>query len=134
MNAPGGKIQGCAEGKVKEALNNHMKGRRNAKTIEYWPFTLKSFVAWFLNQILVFTLGTLRQHSITWIGRARTGKSLGSKTIMFAQSKYEIDLAERDDLVPSIITAKNLELISKQSRLQSINQAAMTMPTSSRHS
>ena len=56
----------------------------------------------------------MRQHSITWIGRTRTGKSLGSKTVLFAQSKFEIDLVERADLVPSILTAKHLDFFKAE--------------------
>lgn len=44
----------------------------------------------------------MRQHGITWKGKARAGKSLGSKTILFAQSRFEVDAAERTDLVPSM--------------------------------
>ena len=84
VHCPGGPLEGWQEGKVKEALHNYYRGRQNAKTIQYWPLTLKSFVAWFLDEILVKMLPTMRQHAITWIGRTRVGKSLGSKTILFA--------------------------------------------------
>ena len=114
VNLAGGKIEGWTEGKVKEALHNYMKGRQYAKTLDYWPFTFKSFVPWFFNNILVKMLPTMRQHAITWIGRTRTGKSLGSKTVWFMQSKYEIDLANRDDLVPSIVTAKHLDFFKAE--------------------
>ena len=83
INTPGSKIEGWCEGKVKEALHNHMRGRQNAKTIEHWPFTLKSFTPWFLDNVLSKMLPSMRQHAITWIGRTRTGKSLGSKTVLF---------------------------------------------------
>ena len=49
-----------------------------------------------------------------WIGRTRTGKSLSSKTVLFAQSKFEIDQAERGDLVPSIVTAKHLDILKAE--------------------
>ena len=114
INMPGSKIEGWPEGKVKEALHNHMRGRQNAKSLEYWPFTLKSFTPWFFDIILTKMLPTMRQHSITWIGRTRTGKSLGSKTILFMQSKYEIDVADRKDLVPSIVTAKHLDFFKAE--------------------
>ena len=67
VHMPGGKIEGWNEGKVKEALNNYYRGRQNAKTLEYWPFTLKSSCAWFLDGVLVKMLPTMRQHAITWI-------------------------------------------------------------------
>ena len=76
------------EGKVKEALHNYYRSRQNAKTIEYSPFTLKK---------LVKMLPNMRQHRITWIGRRRVGKSLGSKTIFFMQSRFEIAQAARTD-------------------------------------
>ncbi|CAE7776876.1 unnamed protein product [Symbiodinium sp. CCMP2592] len=114
INTPGSKIEGWSEGKVKEALHNHMRGRQNAKTIEHWPFTLKSFTPWFLDNVLSKMLPSMRQHAITWIGRTRAGKSLGSKTVLFTQSKYEIDLADRTDLVPSILTAKHLDFFKAE--------------------
>ena len=114
IHLAGGKIEGWPEGKVKEALHNYMKGRQNAKTLEYWPFTFKSFVPWFFDKVLVKMLPTMRQHAITWIGRTRTGKSLGSKTVLFMQSKYEIEAAERTDLIPSIVTAKHLDFFKSE--------------------
>ena len=56
----------------------------------------------------------MRQHGITWIGKTRAGKSLGSKTILFAQPRFEIDAAERTDLVPSIVTAKHLDFFKAE--------------------
>ena len=114
VHAPGGKLEGWPEGKVREALNNYYRGRQNAKTLEFWPLTLKSFVAWFLDDVLVKMLPTMRQHSITWIGRTRVGKSLGSKTVLFAQSRFEIEAANRTDLVPSIVTAKHLDFFKAE--------------------
>ena len=35
VHMPGGKPEGWNEGKVREALNNHYRGRQNAKTLEY---------------------------------------------------------------------------------------------------
>ena len=84
-------------------------------TLEYWPLTLKSFVAWFLDDVLAKMLPNMRQHFITWIGHTRVGKSLGSKTILFAQSKYEIEEANHIDLVPSsIVTAKHLDFFKAE--------------------
>eukprot|EP00438_Fugacium_kawagutii_P036447 Skav213608 [mRNA] locus=scaffold1971:113239:115468:+ [translate_table: standard] len=110
----GGKLEGWPEAKVLEALNNYYRGRQNAKTLEFWPLTLKGFVAWFLDDVLVKMLPTMRQHSITWIGRTRVGKSLGSKTVLFGQSKYEIEAANRRDLAPSIVTAKYLDFFKAE--------------------
>ena len=114
VHQPGGPLEGWNEGKVTTALLNYYKGRQNAKTIEYWPFTLKSFVPWFLDDILVHMLPSMRQHSITWIGRTRVGKSLGSKTVLFAQSRFEIEQAGRTDLVPGIVTAKHLDFFKAE--------------------
>jgi len=60
VHAPGGPLEGWPEGKVKEALHNYYRGRQNAKTIEYWPFTLKSFEPWFLDDVVVKMLPTMR--------------------------------------------------------------------------
>ena len=114
VHLPGGPLEGWQEGKVKEALHNYYRGRQSAKTIEYWPLTLKSFEAWFLDDVLVKMLPTMRQHSITWIGRTRVSKSLGSKTVLFAQSKFDITQADRQDLVPSIVTAKHLDFFKAE--------------------
>ena len=114
IHTPGGKLENWPEGKVKEALHNYMKGRQNAKTLEFWPFTFKSFVPWFLDKVLLKMLPTMRQNAITWLGRTRTGKSVSSKTILFMQSKFEIDSAARSDLVPSIVTAKHLDFFKAE--------------------
>ena len=55
----------------------------------------------------------MRQHSIR-IGHTSVGKSLGSKTILFAQSKFEIAQADRQDMVPSIVTAKHLDFLKAE--------------------
>ena len=109
IHTPGGPLEGWPEGKVKEALNNYYRGRQNAKTLEYWPFTLRSFVPWFLHDVIVKMIPTMRQHAVTWIGKTRVGKSVGSKTMLFAQSRFEIDEAGRSDLVPLIVTATHLD-------------------------
>ena len=79
VHCPGGPLEGWQEGKVKEALHNYYRGRQNAKAIQYWPLTLKSFVAWFLDEILVKVLPTMRQHAITWIGRTVSENLWGPK-------------------------------------------------------
>lgn len=48
------------------------------------PFTLKSFVAWFLDDVLVKMLPTMRKHGITWVGCANR---LGQKPIAQAARK-----------------------------------------------
>ena len=63
VNTPGEPLEGWNEGKVKEAPN--------PKTLEYWPLTLRSFVSRFLDDVLVHMLPTMRQHSITWIGKSQ---------------------------------------------------------------
>ncbi|CAE7432933.1 unnamed protein product [Symbiodinium sp. CCMP2456] len=50
IHTPGGKLENWAASKVKEALANYMKGRQNAKTLEFWPLTLKTFIPWILNR------------------------------------------------------------------------------------
>ena len=109
VHMPGGTIEGWSEGKVKEAPHNYLKGRQRAKFLEYWPFTLKSFIGWYLDTVLFKMLPTMRQRTITWIGRTRSGKSLGSKSVLFCQSKFEINAAERDDFVPFIVIAKHMD-------------------------
>ena len=42
------------------------------------------------------------------------GKSFGSKTVLFAQSQFEIEQAARTDLVPSIVTAKHLDFFKAE--------------------
>ena len=105
----GSPVFGWHEAKIREALHNHAKGRANAKVIAYWPFTLKDFAGWFLNDVLSHMLGSLRQNSICWIGRTRTGKSAGSKIVAMTQSDYEIAQAENTDEEPGMVTAKHLD-------------------------
>ncbi|OLP90417.1 hypothetical protein AK812_SmicGene28019 [Symbiodinium microadriaticum] len=114
IHEAGSPIENWQESKVITALHNYSRGRQNAKTLEYWPFTLKSMTGWFFDGILVHMLGSIRQHGITWIGKTRTGKSLGSKTVAFCQSKYEIEQADRDDLSPAIVTAKHLDFFKSE--------------------
>ena len=115
IHTAGSPIEGWQEGKVVTALQNYMRGRQNAKTLEYWPFTLKSLKAWFFNGVLVHMLGSIRQHAITWLGKTRTGKSLASKTILFVQSKFEIQQNQlEEELIPSIVTAKHLDFFKAE--------------------
>lgn len=63
INDPSTPISGWQEGRVTEALRNYQRGRQDAKTITYWPFTLKSIVGRFLNDVLVKMLGSMRCQS-----------------------------------------------------------------------
>ena len=74
IHTAGSPIENWNEGKVITALQNYMRGRQNVKTLEYWPFTLKSLNAWFCNEVLVHMLPTIRQNAITWLGKTRAGK------------------------------------------------------------
>lgn len=115
IHTAGSPIEGWQEGKVVTALQNYMRGRQNAKTLEYWPFTLKSLKAWFFNGVLVHMLGSIRQHAITWLGKTRNGKSLASKTILFVQSKFEIQQNQlEEELIPLIVTAKHLDFFKAE--------------------
>ena len=78
-----------------EKLEGRYRGRENAKTIKSRPFTLRSFVAWFLDDVLVKMLPTMQQHGITWIGCANR---LGQKPSSFMQSRFEIAQAARNDV------------------------------------
>ena len=68
----------------------------------------------FLHDIIVKMIPTMRQHAVTWIGKTRVGKSVGSKTMLFAQSRFEIAAADRSDLVPSIVTANHLDFFKAE--------------------
>lgn len=62
-----------------------------------------------------YMLPSIRQNAITWLGKTRTGKSLGSKTIAFMQSKFEIIQDQREEeLIPSILTAKHLDFFKPE--------------------
>ena len=91
-----------------------MKDRQNLKTLEFWSFTLKIFVPWFLDRLLAKIFPVMQQDSIIRIGRTRTGKFVESKIILFMKSKYEIDQVERTDLVPSIVMAKLLDFFKAE--------------------
>ena len=79
----------------------------------YWPFTLKGLVPWQSDGILLHVLGSLRQHAITWIGKTRTGKSLASKTIVLPILIRD-QRSGRDDLIPTIVTAKHLDFFKAE--------------------
>ena len=114
VHREGSPILDWPEGKIKEALRNYQLGRTNAKTLTKWVLTLKDFEGWFLRDVLMGMLGSLRQHGILWLGKSRVGKSCGSKTVAFAMSLFEI-LAEGDaadgDEVASIVTAKYFDFL-----------------------
>ena len=71
IHAPASPMENWNEGKVIAALQNYMRGRQNAKTLEYWPFSLKSFKAWFFNEVLVHMPSSVGQNAITWLGKQR---------------------------------------------------------------
>ena len=92
IHTPGGKVEGWPEAKVKEA-----KGRQNAKTLEFWPQCCQP-------------CGSMRLRGLVEL----SGKSLGSKTVLFMQSKYEINEADRFDLVPSVMAAEHLHFFKAE--------------------
>lgn len=114
VNDENSAIFGWQESRVKEALGNYSRGRSNAKAIEFWPFTLRNFSAWFLNDILRGMLGNLNQFGLTWIGITRVGKSAGSKIVAMTQSRYEIEQDGLTDVVPSMVTAKHLDFFKAE--------------------
>jgi hypothetical protein len=108
-------LYGWAEAKIVMALGNYAKGRQNAKVLTYWPFTLKNLAAWLLNDVLSRMLGSLRQHSIVWVGKTRVGKSAVSKTVAMAQADYEIAMDEDDTgSEPGLVTAKHMDFFKAQ--------------------
>lgn len=80
---------------MSQALSNYAKRRQNAKTIDFWPLTLRDFAGWFLHDVLRVFCATLCQHGIMWLGESRIGKSAGSKTGAMEQSFFEITGAGR---------------------------------------
>ena len=40
IHTAGSPIENWQEAKVVNALNNYMRGRQNAKSVEYWPLSL----------------------------------------------------------------------------------------------
>ncbi|CAK0886611.1 unnamed protein product [Prorocentrum cordatum] len=113
VNDPQSKIYGWEESRVIQALRNHASGRINAKRLTVWVLTLKDFEPWFINEVLVKILPTLRRNGVLWIGKTRVGKSTASKTLAFLMSMLEIDALEGDDgegaPEPSIVTAKHFD-------------------------
>lgn len=80
VHLPGGKLEGWQEGKVKEAFNTCFRGRQKAKTIVLAVYLEKlcGMGCW-----MTFWSKSYRpcDSTITWIGRTRAGKSLGSKIV-----------------------------------------------------
>ncbi|CAK0827713.1 unnamed protein product [Prorocentrum cordatum] len=110
---PAVKIYGWEESRVVQALRNHASGRINAKRLSVWVLTLKDFEPWFINEVLVKILPTLRRNGVLWIGKTRVGKSTASKTLALLMSMLEIGALEGDDREgapePSIVTAKHFD-------------------------
>ena len=86
-----------------------MKGRQNARTLKYWSFTLKKPRRMVSGPGLgqnashhAPTLDHLASVHQDRLGCSRTGQSLGSKAVLFAQARYEIDSDGCTDLTPSI--------------------------------
>ena len=108
-------VYGWPEVKIVTSLSNYAKGRQNAKVLTYWLFTLQNLAAWFLNDVLSKMLGSLRQHSIVWVGKTRVGKSAVSKIVAMAQVDYEISLDEEDiGTEPGMVTAKHIDFFKAQ--------------------
>ena len=107
---------GWPEVKTVTALANYAKGGANAKPMTYWPFTLNNVVAWLLNDILSLMLGSLRQHSIVWLGKTRTGKSAVSNIVAMTQTDFEISQEENPpaDATPGMLTAKHMDFFKAQ--------------------
>lgn len=102
-------IYGWEKPLVKESLRNYAAGKVLAKTISFYPFTLKSLSAMMFSDIVVKILHNLNQRSIIWIGLAGVGKSPASKIIGFLVSKFNIDRDGQAEREPSIRTARNLD-------------------------
>ena len=109
VNTESSPICGWPEGKVKEYLNTLLRGRTTAKTIDFWGFTYKDMEPWFFDSVMVRVIGSHQEFGILWGGLPNSGKSMGSKTHGMHVSEFHIAKDERDDLVPSIVTAKNVD-------------------------
>ena len=109
MNDEASPIYGWSFGVVKESLGAYAKGKTGAKTLDRWAVTLKKLYPVILDTIVIPMMATHDIHSITWLGKSRTGKSTCSKTIGFAISAFQIDKHKRTDLRPSVITAKKVD-------------------------
>ena len=75
VNDPENIIFGWMEGKVKEYLRALMMGKQTAKTLDFWPITLRNVKPWVLEEVSTKLIGTLRFFGIWWIGETQTGKS-----------------------------------------------------------
>ena len=109
VNSPDSPIYGWPEGKVKDILGTLMRGKQTAKTIDFWPFTYRDVEPWFFNEVMSHIIESHAEFGILWGGLTNCGKSMASKTHGMHVSEYHIVLDSREDLVPSIVTAKNLD-------------------------
>ena len=57
---------------------------------------------WFFNEVML-------KHDWIWGGLTQAVKSMASKTHGMHVSEYHITKDKRDDLVPSTVTAKNID-------------------------
>ena len=107
---PGSEINGWPEGKCKSFLADCSNGCATARTIDFNFTTYKDMKPWFLDQVLKSKIASHTEHGIMWIGISESGKSLGSKTHGFQLSIHWINEEGRPDLVPSIATAKFIDM------------------------
>ena len=64
---------------------------------------------WFFNEVMLNMIGSHEEFGILWGGMTQAGKSMASKTHGMHVSEYHITKDKRGDLVPSIVTAKNID-------------------------
>ena len=113
-------IKGWPEAKVTIALKNYQRGRQNAKPIDRWIVTIADMKGWFINNVIAEVGGTLRQHSISWVGFTRPGKSCGATTMAFTSADVECELSRLDhdpqmpsDTQPMFVIATYIKLFQR---------------------
>ncbi len=95
---------------VKESLKSYAASATLAKTLAFYPLTLKSLKPWFLHDALAPLLKNLNQRSNAWLGRSGVGKSPASKIAGFTWSRYVIEPKGRGKaLKPSLRIAKRMD-------------------------
>lgn len=108
-------IKGWNPGLVKESLRNLAKSGSQARTLHFYPITLKDVSGWFLDSVLSKILPTMRHKGLLMLGKAGRGKSPVAIVLAFLYSAYYIKLnGVEDDRKPSCRSAVDMDFFREE--------------------
>lgn len=125
-------IFGWNAGLVDKSLRNRANAQVLARTISFYPLTIKDIAAWFLDTILMSLIPHMLTSSVLWIGKAGRGKSPVANILSMAFSHFYI---QRDDkeMSPSLRTASDLDFPGASRAHCTSHVSSTTACSTSRH-